>query len=134
MEESFGKDEVNKLLNKAYYNTASSSSSSSGSVEFIIQTTALFDNKVTSYKDNSFEGVETAKLRTLRIISSIGSEDDVILEPCVPGEHISGTSTFYVSISRAFHSGGNKDAKVVEIGEWNGNNFENQQISSIESI
>lgn len=45
-----------------------------------------FDQEVTSYNHNSIDEVKITKLQSLKNISSIGNGDDVILEPCIPGE------------------------------------------------
>lgn len=47
-----------------------------------------FDPEVMSYDHSSIDEVEIAELRPLKNISSTGNEDGVILEPCIPGEHV----------------------------------------------
>src|SRR4051812_24432340 len=41
-----------------------------------------------SCKASSFDEVDIAKLHSLRNISSTGNEDDLVLEPCGPGERV----------------------------------------------
>lgn len=89
------KDEFNHIIKKVYDDIYASSSdsdfksSSSGSIEVRMKITYSFDEEVMSYDHSSTEDVEIGKLRSLKNISSSGNYDDILLEPCIPGECVS---------------------------------------------
>lgn len=87
--------DFDRILKKAYDNISSSfsdsdskSSSPGSSVEVLMEIRESFDKEVMSYDHNSNNEVEIVKLLSLKNFSSTGKEDDVILEPCIPGEHV----------------------------------------------
>ncbi|KAI5401710.1 hypothetical protein KIW84_066252 [Lathyrus oleraceus] len=61
------------------------SSSSGSSVEVLMGIMESFD-QVVSYDHNSIYEMEIPELRPLKNVSSIGNENNVILEPCIQGE------------------------------------------------
>ena len=79
-------------MDKVYSDVLSSESDfdsdSPGSVEILMETAAPFDSEVMSHKKSIVDDIDITKVRSLRIISSTGSEDDVILEPCGPKERV----------------------------------------------
>lgn len=83
-------DNFDRIVKEAYGNYSASFSysdsesySSGSSIEVLME---LFDQEVMSYDHNSIDEVEIVKLRSLKNVSSTGSKEDVILEPCIPGE------------------------------------------------
>lgn len=87
MERSLGREETYRLLNEIY-NDYDSSSSSSGSIELIMQTATPFDDEIISYKQSTFKDIDIAKFHSLRDICSTGNEDYIVMEPCGPGERV----------------------------------------------
>lgn len=53
-----------------------------------MEITESFNQEVISYDYNCINEVKIAKLRSLRNVSPTENEDDVVLEPCIPGECI----------------------------------------------
>lgn len=80
------------IVKEAYSNISASfsdydseSSSSGSSVEVLMEIIESFD-QVVSYDHNFIDEMEIPELRPLKNVSSIGNEDNVILEPCIQGE------------------------------------------------
>ena len=92
LEGSLGVDEYRQIMDKVYSDVLSSESDfdsdSSGSVEILMETAAPFDLEVMNHKNSVADDLDIARLRSLRTISSTGSEDDVILESCGPKERV----------------------------------------------
>lgn len=76
-------------ITASFSNSDSDSSSSGSSLEVLMEITESFVQEVMSYDHNSIDEVEITKLWSLKNVSSIGNEDDVILEPCILGECVS---------------------------------------------
>ena len=92
MENALGPEEYKRVMNEIYGDVVSSESnlisgsSSSGFVGASMATAISFDSDVMNHKKSIFDDDEIKKLRSKKLISSTGSEEDVILESCIPGE------------------------------------------------
>ena len=92
LENPLGIGEHRQIMDKVYSDVLSSESDfdsdSSGSVEILMETATPFYSEVMSHKDSTADDMDITRIRSLRTISSTGSEDDVILESCGPKERV----------------------------------------------
>lgn len=77
-----------KNISTSFSDYDSDSSSSGSSVKALMEIMESFDQEVMSYDHSSINEVEIAKLRSLKNVSSTRNKDNVILEPCIPGERV----------------------------------------------
>lgn len=94
-EDHLKKVQFDQIIKKVYgdisspYSKTDSESSSSGSVDILMEMTRPFIYKeFLSYNHIMLKDNYISKLRYNNMISSIGNEEDVVFEPCVIGERV----------------------------------------------
>lgn len=72
----------------SFCNTNYKSSLSGSLIEVLMEIADSFDQEMMSYGHSSIDEVETAKLKSLKNISSTKNEDDIVLESCILGKRV----------------------------------------------